>query len=292
MRIAILGPQGTYSEQAALIFAQRLGILPDKIELTYTSVLNTLRLVQNRAVDYAIVPVENMLDGLIGSTFDALLDYQDFVKVADEIRLPLAHVLAATPQSEWSKIETIYSHPSPLNQCLNHLTELFPQANLIPVESTVVAAQMVSASASNNLAAICSRHTAITFNLEIYQNEIQDFSSNETRFFACALQDGNPSGNDRTLLAVRYGSNHPGQLYQTTHYFAENKVDLTFVHSRPYKVKPQEYVILFELVGHKSQIQIETALKKIELQVRATDGWKKILGSYPKREREELDATS
>ncbi len=288
MRIATLGPPGTYSEQAALIFARRLGIVPSEIKLIYTSILNTLRLVQNREVDYALVPVENMLDGLIGSTFDALLDYQDFVKVADEIRLPLSHVLAALPDSDWSKIETIYSHPSPLNQCLNHLTEFFPQATLLPVESTVVAAQIVKDSSFNNRAAICSRDTAINHNLEIYPHEIQDYASNETRFFACALQDGTPSGNDRTLLAVRYGSNYPGQLYHTTKFFAENNIDLTFVHSRPYKVKPQEYVILFELVGHKSQPEIEAALKKIELQVRTTDGWKKVLGSYPRREREEL----
>lgn len=283
MKIAILGPEGTYSEQAARIYAKRLGVSPI---ITFTSVNNSLRLVQNLEVEYAVVPVENMIDGLIGSTFDALIEFQDFVKVCDEVHLPISHVLAAAPGVDWKAVTQIYSHPSPLNQCQNHLDEFFPKAVLISVASTADAAQKVLVDSSLKSAAICSSEIAKANKMTIFGQTIQDYEWNETRFLVCSLKDGPPTGNDRTLLAVRYGANQPGQLYQTAKYFADAKIDLTFVQSRPYKVKPQEYVLVFEFKGHKSTPEVETALKNIETMVRTTDGWKKILGSYPKQERE------
>jgi prephenate dehydratase len=286
LKIATLGPQGTYAEQASLLFAKRMNVKPEKLQLEFTTVNNSLRLVQNLKADYAVVPVENAIDGLIGSTFDDLIEFHDFVKVCDEIHLPLAHVLAAHPQVKWGEIERIYSHPSPLSQCQNNLFELFPNANLISVLSTAEAAAIALKDTEGKTAAICNLNIASTHKMAVYEGEIQDYAANETRFLVCALTDGQPTGNDRTLLAIRYGANQPGQLYQTTKFFADAKIDLTFVQSRPYKVKPQEYVLIFELIGHKSAPEIESALKNIEFQVRSSDGWKKILGSFPKRGRE------
>jgi chorismate mutase/prephenate dehydratase len=288
LKIATLGPQGTYSEQASLTFAKRTGSPSQETDLIFTTITNSLRLVQNYQADYAVVPVENMIDGLIGTTFDALIEFQDFVKVCDEIHLPIRHCLGAAPGVKWDQIERIYSHPSALNQCQNHLEELFPQASLIPLISTAEAATQVLQDKSMKTAAICSPYAANTNGLVCYQGDIQDYTLNETRFLVCSLTDSAPTGNDRTLLAVRYGENRPGQLFQTTKYLADAMVDLTFIQSRPYKVKPQEYVLIYEFIGHKSQPEIQTALRNIEFQVRNSGGWKKILGSYPKREPEEI----
>lgn len=293
MKIATLGPRGTYSEQAALLFAKRISpsTTDSDIELIFTTINNSLRLVQNNQADYAVVPAENMIDGLIGTTFDALIEYQDFVKVCDEISIAIKHSLGAAPGVNWDNIQVIYSHPSALNQCQNRLEELFPQATLIPLGSTAEAAERVLHDQSLTSAAICSPASVKAHGLVTFPGEIQDYLFNETRFLACSLTDSAPTGNDRTLLAVRYGENHPGQLYQTAKYLADVNVDLTFVQSRPYKVKPQEYVLIYELNGHKSQPEIQTALRNIELQVRNSGGWKKILGSYPKREREDTNGT-
>lgn len=285
MKIATLGPQGTYSEQATLAFAKRIGS-PDT-ELVFTTINNSLRLVQDYQADYAVVPVENMIDGLIGASFDALIEFQDFVKVCDEIHLPIKHCLGSAPGVKWDQIERIYSHPSALNQCQSHLEKLFPKASLIPLISTAEAAAQVLQDQSRKTAAICSPFAAQTNGLICYEGEIQDYLFNETRFLVCSLTDSAPSGNDRTLLAVRYGANRPGQLFQTAKYLADAMVDLTFIQSRPYKVKPQEYVLIYEFIGHKAQPEIQSALRNIELQVRNNGGWKKILGSYPKREPEE-----
>ncbi|HBF37450.1 MAG TPA: hypothetical protein DDW50_09035 [Firmicutes bacterium] len=287
MKIAILGPHGTYSEQAAILYAKRLQIPSDQIELIYTNVYNSLRLVQNLQADLAVVPVENMIDGLIGSTFDNLIEFQDFVKVCDEICLPISHILAAPLNFNWANLERIYSHPSPLNQCQIRLMELFPKAQLVPILSTAEAALNVLRDATLKSAAICNIETAKANNMSVFPEQIQDYAFNETRFLVCALKDGEPTGDDRTLVAVRFGSNQPGQLFQITKVFADAKIDLTFIQSRPYKIKPQEYVLIFEFIGHKSAPEVENALKNIELLVRASDGWKKILGSYPKRERDE-----
>jgi prephenate dehydratase len=267
-----------------------MGVKPEKAQLEFTTTNLSLRLVQNRKVDYAVIPAENMIDGLIGTTFDALIEFQDFVKVCDEVHLPFSHCLATNPQTSWNRIESIYSHPTALNQCQNHLAELYPNARLIPVISTAEAATVVLNDTQNKSAAICSPVIARANKMLVFDGDIQDYSINETRFLVCALTDGAPTGDDRTLLAVRYGANRPGQLYQTAKYFADAGIDLTCIQSRPYKIKPQEYVLIFEFIGHKSNPQVETALKNIELQVRSLDGWKKILGSFPKREREAMDA--
>jgi prephenate dehydratase len=292
LKIAILGPRGTYSEQAAFLFAKRMDCPAPDLELIYTTVGNSLRLVQNLQADYAVVPIENMIDGLIGSTLDYLIEFQDFVKVCDEVHLPITHVLAAQSKTEWSGLQRIYSHPSPLNQCQNRLEALFPTISLIPVISTAEAAQMVLADQLRQSAAICSPDHAAQQGLTVYPADIQDYTCNETRFLVCSLQDGRPTGNDRTIIAIRYGTNQPGQLYLTAKYLAEAAIDLTFVQSRPYKIKPQEYVIILEFIGHKSSPNVETALKNVELQARANNGWKKILGSYPKRERDGNHAIS
>lgn len=289
LRIATLGPQGTYSERASRHFVKRLGMEPDRVEFFFTTVLNSLRMVQNRQADYAVIPAENMIDGLIGSTFDALIEFQDFVKVCDEIHLPINHILAAPSNVKWDGIARIYSHPSALNQCQNRLADLFPGVELIAVASTAAAAELAAKDTTATSAAICCNDTAQINRLAVYETDIQDYTVNETRFIVCGLTDAEPTGNDRTLLAVRYGANQPGQLYQTAKYFAEAAIDLAFVQSRPYKVKPQEYVLIYELIGHKSDPRVEQALKNVELQVRASNGWKKILGSYPKRERETID---
>lgn len=289
MKIATLGPKGTYSEQAALSFANRISPSISNVEIIFTTINNSLRLVQNNQVDYAVVPAENTIDGLIGSTFDALIEFQDFVKVCDEISLTIKHSLGAAPGVNWNNIQLIYSHPSALNQCQNHLEELFPEATLIPLISTAEAADRVLRDQSLTTAAICSPASVQAYGLITYPGEIQDYLFNETRFLACSLTDSAPTGNDRTLLAIRYGENRPGQLYQTAKYLAEAQVDLTFIQSRPYKVKPQEYVLIYEFNGHKSKPEIQVALRNIELQVRNSGGWKKILGSYPKRERKDTN---
>jgi len=284
MHIVTLGPKGTFSEEAALIYQKRMAgqVEPEKIK--FTNIFDCLQEVESYRAEHAILPAENMVDGMIGLTFDALIEYHDFVKVNDEIHVNISYVLAGKMKSP-KEAKKIFSHPSALNQCAHRLDALFPTVTQVPVSSTAEAA--VKAAEESDVAALCSPRTAREYGLDIFHQNLADYPNNETRFFVCGLTDNPPTGNDRTLLAVRFGVNRPGQLHQITGFFAENNIDLTFVQSRPYKVRPQEYVLIFEMIGHKSEPGIKKALNQVEQEVRETDGWKKVLGSFPHRNKEE-----
>lgn len=284
MQIVTLGPKGTFSEEAALIYQKRVTgkVEPEKIK--FFNIFDCLQEVESYRADRAVLPAENMVDGIIGITFDALIDFHDFIKVNDEVHVSIEYVLAGKMKSA-EEVEKIFSHPSALNQCAHTLDTLFPTLLQVPVSSTAEAA--VKALEEPGVAALCSPRTAREYGLNILHENLADYPNNETRFFVCGLTDSPPTGNDRTLLAVRFGVNRPGQLHEITGFFAENNIDLTFVQSRPYKVRPQEYVLIFEMIGHKSDPGLRNALNKVEQKVRVTDGWKKVLGSYPHRKKEE-----
>jgi prephenate dehydratase len=280
LRIVTLGPKGTFSEEASLLYQKRItgGNAPEKI--MFANIYDCLQAVESYQAERAVLPAENMVDGIIGLTFDALIEFHDFVKVSDEVHVNIKYVLAGRMEDP-VKVEKIFSHPSALNQCAHNLDKLFPTCLQIPVASTAEAA--VTATKEPGVAALCSPRTAQEYGLNILHENLADYANNETRFFVCGLSDHPPTGNDRTLLAVRFGVNRPGQLHVITSFFAENGIDLTFVQSRPYKVRPQDYVLLFEMVGHKSEPGLKKALHQVEQTVRATNGWKKVLGSYPHR---------
>ncbi|HHZ20679.1 MAG TPA: ACT domain-containing protein [Firmicutes bacterium] len=282
MRLITLGPKGTFSEEAALRFYERSG-RKTPLSLEFSTIPGCLRAVERFQADYAVLPAENMVDGIIGTTFDALIDFHDSVKVCDELHLPVHLVLAAAPSAAIDNIRLVLSHPSPLSQCLNNLAKLLPHAVQQPTESTAAAVKMVQERL--DCAAVCSPKTAKEYGLKVIHDSLADYPHNETRFLLCSLADSPPTGNDRTLLAVRFGVNQPGQLHAVTGILAERGIDLSFVQSRPYKVRPQDYVLLFELSGHKNDPLVEEALSLIEQFVRKTDGWKKVLGSFPQREK-------
>lgn len=282
MRLITLGPRGTFSEEAAEQYLRRFSH-SDKSEVLFSTIPGCLREVVRFNADRAILPAENMLDGIIGSTFDALIDFHDSIKICDEVHLPVDLVLAAEKDTKLEDVTMILSHASPLSQCVNSLTQIMPQAFHQPVESTAAAAKAVKGKLG--YAAICSRRTAKEHELTVLKTEICDYPHNETRFLVCGLTDVPPTGNDRTMLAVRFGINQPGQLHEVTGIMAECGIDLCYVQSRPYKIRPQDYVLLFEFIGHKNDPSAEKALQLIEGLVRRTDGWKKVLGSFPHREK-------
>ncbi len=286
IRIATLGPEGTYSDTAVRLFGKRLGA--EDIVIEYTTIPQAFRLVEKRECSYAIAPIENSVDGIIGTTIDFLIEHQDFVKVCDEIYIPIRHRLAAKSRLNYPEIERIYSHPSAINQCASKLSERAPQAKIIPVSSTTEAARMAMEDPTGRSAAICSQSAICLYGLTVISEDIQDYEENYTRFFAAGLTDGEPTGNDRTLLAIRYGEDKPGVLYGLISEFASRNINLTFIQSRPYKIRPNQYVLVIEAVGHKRDPIVEEALKAIDRRIKALDGWKKILGSYPRRSIEEI----
>ncbi len=279
--LATMGPSGTNSETAALQYAHVRGV--EAPELVFATVPGCLARVAEGRADLAVLPGENMVDGLIGPTFDALIEANPTVRILDELHLPIEHVLAAVKPIPAGAITHVYSHPSALNQCARHLAEIAPQAVLVPVGSTAEAAARVAADIHSWAAAVCPPEAARNSGLVVLHTGIGDYSRNQTRFLICGKGGTAASGDDLTWIAVRYGQNRPGQLYRAAGAIAERGVDLTSVHSRPYKIRPQEYVLLFELVGHIEEPPVAEAVREIARQAEDSSGWALILGSFPRR---------
>lgn len=277
--LATLGPAGTHSDSAARIYAKAAGN-PDPV-LVFGQIAQCLTLIEQKQVEAAVLPAENLVDGLIGPTFDALFDCQPEVQVFAEVCLPILHVLAAREMISSPDLIRIYSHPSALNQCTRNLAGLAPHAQLIPVGSTAEAAGLVAQNVQTGSAAVCSEEAAKSHNLVVINPDINDYPANRTRFLICGRQRALPTGSDRTWAAVHYGRNEPGQLYRTAGAFARQEVDLTSVHSRPFRASPGSYVLLFELCGHQENEPIRRALRTIGADVEKTGGWLRILGSHP-----------
>lgn len=279
--IATLGPKGAYSVTAAESYMRRRAQGRDH-SFIFAPVVKCLALVAERQADLAVVPIENSVDGIIGSTLDALVDYHDFVKVCDQVAVGVRHVLAtATRETSLDRISRVYSHFSALNQCTETLSRLLPTAELVSVGSTAEAAALVSSGPNRPWAAVCSPEAVVEYGLTVLVKEVQDYAHNVTRFAVCASTDGERTGRDRTLIAVRYGVDRPGQLFELTREFAERGVNLTFVQSRPFKFRPDEYVLIFEAKAHRLDPCLASALVVIDRLVRETGGWKRVLGSYP-----------
>lgn len=279
--LATLGPAGTYSEQAARKYARQRGC--PHPHLLFEPAAQCLAKVALAQAEVAVLPAENMVDGIIGSTYDALIEFGGELQVTDELFLPVDHVLAVGKGMNDMGITHVYSHPSALNQCARNLHAILPDAALVPVGSTAEAAVRVAEDGHHGAAAICARETAESLGLVVLRTDLGDYPQNHTRFFVCARERAAASGNDKTVIAVRYGRNQPGQLYRTAGFFALRDVDLTSVHSRPYKARPREYVLLFELDGHREERAVREALADVAAQVRETDGWLIVLGSHPRR---------
>ena len=279
--LATLGPAGTHSEYAAKNYARAAGY-PDPT-LIFGQIAQCLALVEHGRAEAAVLPAENLVDGLIGQTFDALLDSQPSMQVFEEVCLPIVHVLAAREIPPAFGLLKVYSHSSALNQCARNLAALAPRAQLIPVGSTAEAAGLVARNAQDGSAAVCSEDAAKNLNLQIVSRDINDYPGNQTRFLVCGRRPALPTGDDRTWVAVHYGRNQPGQLYRTAGAFARLNVDLTSVHSRPFQAKRGSYILLFELRGHQEDGLIRQALGLISAEVEQNGGWVRILGSHPAR---------
>lgn len=277
LKVAFLGPTGTFSEIAAI---RHFGKSADFI--AYSNIEAVFRSVENQQVDYAVVPLENSIEGAVGNSLDLLLTMPSEIKIIGEIFLKINHQLLVKNSADFQnvqQIQEVYAHHQALAQCHNWLAENIPNALLIPVESNALASQKVAENKNNFIAAIASLNAAERYNLQVLQNNIENNSQNTTRFIVLGNQQIPPSGNDKTSL-IMATSNRSGSLYELLMPFAACGVSLTKLVSRPIADTLWEYVFFVDLEGHQNgdDLRIKSALS--ELQKRTT--FLKILGSYPK----------
>jgi len=263
--IGYLGPEGSYTHQAAL---ERFGS-SDKF-VPQRSITEVFAMLSREEADACVVPVENSIEGGVNATHDMLVATD--LSICGEIYLRIRHVLVAAQTGK--TIERIYSHPNALGQCRQWLLRNYPNAEQIECSSTSYGAQKVLQ--ESNAAAIASVFAARHFGLKILHRNIQDVPRNMTRFLILSRQMPPPSGQDKTSLLFAV-SHQVGALNHVLQLFADNGLNLEKIESRPSAQKEWEYLFFVDVKGHCQQAKLKRALAPIRKQTL----WLKILGSYP-----------
>lgn len=266
MKVAVLGPAGTFTEMAA---RQQFGSSVD-IELK-SRIDEIFKAVETGEVNYGVVPVENSSEGIVSVTSDLLISTS--LNIAGEIHLPIHQALLST-QAKLDNIHTVYSHAQSLSQCRVWLLENLPNADIQSVASNAEAARI--AGECENCAAIASDSAAIHYGLTVLASHIEDNRENTTRFIVLSNEVVAASGKDKTSLLMSC-KNEPGSLFRLLKPFYDHGISMLRIESRPSKIKRWEYLFFVDIDGH----QDDELVKKALLEAEEAAGYFRILGAYP-----------
>ncbi len=266
LSVAYLGPQGTFSEAAAVKHFGHavLGIPCSSIDEVFQTV-------ERGAASFGVAPVENSTEGAVNRTLDLMLTSD--IKICGEVKLRIRQHLMRKGDS-LDGIEVVYSHAQSLGQCHEWLARNLPRVKTIRVTSNAEAARL--ASENPDAAAIAGELAAEHYGLGILARDIEDEPNNTTRFLVLGQQDAAPSGRDKTSLVLST-RNRPGALLELLAPLAGHDIGLSKLESRPARNSNWEYVFYIDIDGHRNDSNIQRALAAVEEHCRFV----KILGSYP-----------
>lgn len=276
MRIAYLGPEGTFSEEAALLQAARDGGATLVPFSTFPALVSA---VETGLADRAILPIENSLEGAISTTVDLLID-EAKLKIHDELVLAIRHNLIVVPGTQLSDIRYVASKPEVFGQCRRFLDRCLPAVQQIAALSSAAAVADIMAVGDRSRAAIGTVRAAELNSAEILARDIQDNDSNVTRFVVLGWEDSAPTGHDKTSLCFTVRRNIPGALCDVLNDLSAANIQMTKVESRPMKSVLGDYYFLVDIEGHRSDPLIAETLERII----AKTSLLKIFGSYPRHE--------
>ena len=266
LSVAYLGPEGTFTQAAAL---KQFGHAVTTLALD--SLDDVFREVAAGAADYGVVPVENSTEGVISHTLD--LFQQSALNICGEVELRIHHHLLVKRSDV--KITRVLAHQQALAQCRGWLEANLPGAEHVAVGSNAEAARL--ASEDDTVAAIASDTAAELYGLVTVAKNIEDRPDNTTRFLVIGAQAVLPSGNDKTSLLISV-NNKPGALSELLQPLAQHKISMTRIESRPSRQALWEYVFYIDVNGHRDDAGLAAALAALEEKAFAV----KVLGSYPK----------
>lgn len=267
LKIAYLGPAGTWTHQAAIKkFGHSVG---------YSSQANFAEVfdqVARRKADYGVVPIENSTEGAVSHTLDLFVDSP--LKICAQILLRIENgLMACIPRDE---IKTLYSHPQVFGQCRNWILKHFPEADLVEVSSTTKAAALAKKYAADGAAAMGGPLAAEMHGLTMLDECIQDRATNTTRFLVIGEKSCPPTGKDRTSILFST-KDQPGSLVKVLQIFDSIGVNMSKIESRPSKQRDWEYNFYVDLAGHSEDEKIADGIVKLTEYCSMV----KILGSYP-----------
>ncbi len=267
LSVAVLGPEGTFSETAAKKqFGSSVKIVGlSRIEEVFNAV-------EHKLANYGVVPVENSTEGGISATADSLVESN--CNISGEVYLAIHQHLLSTV-ADIHSIKTVYSHAQSLAQCRNWLLQHLPSVEIVSVASNAVAAK--TAATTPNSAAIAGEVAAVQYNLQVLARKIEDEPDNTTRFLVLSNEDVLASGNDKTSLLISC-TNRPGGLFALLKPLNDCEISMLRIESRPAKSKRWDYLFFVDIEGHQTDSAVEKALTALE---READLFR-VLGSYPR----------
>ncbi|MBC7462733.1 MAG: prephenate dehydratase [Actinobacteria bacterium] len=270
---AYLGPVGTFTEAALRKVTSESDTL-----VPYANVTAALNAVRTGETVYALVPIENSIEGVVARTLDELATGEPLV-ISGEVTLPVSFALMGRPGTK--NIKRIATHPHAEAQCRTYIAVNYPDAEVIATASTAGAAEAISRGEFD--AAIAAPVAATHYNLEIIANDIGDNLAAVTRFVLVTKPGAlpQPTGHDRTSLAAFIGIDHAGALLEVLTEFAVRGVNLTFIQSRPTGLELGHYHFIIDAEGHINEARVGdalTGLRRICEDIR-------FLGSYPRADK-------
>lgn len=270
IRLAYLGPPGTYTEEAALKYA------PGAELISVPSIGAVAEAVHRGVADEGVVPIENSLEGSVNDTVDLLIQ-EETLFIRQELVLEVVHCLIVRSGTKLEEIEVVYSHPQALAQCRGWLDNRVPGAQRMGSLSTAAAVEQVL-NTDAKAAAVGTQRAAGLYGAEVLAQGIQDSVVNMTRFVVLAFEDHEPTGQDKTSLCFSFADDRAGLLFGVMAEFASRNINLAKVESRPTKETLGRYIFLIDLEGHRQDQLVSEALTM----VKNLAGTIRILGSYPR----------
>ena len=266
IQVSFQGERGAYSEAAARSFFNK-----EKIKtLPFTTFAEVLENTSTDKTDYAILPIENSLEGSVGESYDLL--YSTSLNATGEIYHRIEHCLIGIGKLD--EIDTVYSHPQALGQCRKFIE--LQDMKTIPTYDTAGSVKIVKELCKENCACIASKAASTIYDMPIISENIANNQNNYTRFLILSKKNSSETGNNKTSIIFSI-KHEPGSLYRIIENFYKNNINLTKIESRPTKENIWEYNFYVDFEGHEKNLQILEILDKIKHETL----FMKILGSYP-----------
>jgi prephenate dehydratase len=271
MRVAYLGPPGTFSEEALRASA------PTEVEaVPHPTIYDAVMAVHEGSVDRAVVPIENALEGAVAITLDTLALEAGDVGIVAEVVHPIHHCVVAARELALSQVSRVVSHPQATAQCARFLRERLPNAERVVAPSTADAVLSVRES-GDSAVALGSRLAAELYGCRVLESNVEDGPGNATRFVWLARgSSGSQEATKTSLVFWGGGDQSPGWLVNSLREFSERDVNLTRIESRPRRTALGHYMFFADLEGGVDEPSVSEALEALGERVEEL----RVLGSY------------
>jgi prephenate dehydratase len=273
-KIAYLGPEGTFTEEALIKFLEYHSY--ENVEkIPMPTISEVIKSVDRGDVNEGIVPTENSLEGSVNLTQD-ILTFESEAKIISEFVMPIKHFLITKKETDLKKIKKIISIPHATAQCRIFLNQKLLNAEVIAANSTAEAVKKLK-DLDDSYAAIGTRIAAELYGMKILSKDIEDSKENKTRFVIVSNYVAKKSGKDKTSIVCFLKRDKPGSLFNILKEFADRGINLTRLESRPAKKDLGDYVFMIDMEGHIHDRNIYEVMESLRNKVYLV----KLIGSYP-----------